>query len=474
MSDIPEGGPSHAEEARGRSHGASFRDPSGFLFTRDGTLYRQINRSYAEDYETLLSSGLYEILIERGLLIPHEPADVPPLEPGLAHAVIRPEAIPFISYPYEWCFGELKDAALATLRIQKLAFKHGMVLKDASAYNIQFRDGQPILIDTLSFERYREGEPWIAYRQFCQHFLAPLALMSTSDVRLSQLFRVYIDGVPLDLAARLLPWRTRLNFGLLSHIHLHAASQRRFADKTIDKESVARKMGANAFQGLIDSLTSAVKRLDWRAAGSEWGDYYDGTQNYSPQAQESKKAAVKAFLEQVNPSVVWDLGANTGVFSRLASEMGALTMAFDIDPDAVEVNYRQVKAQEERNLLPLLQDLTNPSPALGWAGEERMSLLERGPADAVLALALIHHLAISNNVPLDRLGEFFRRAGRWLMIEFVPKSDPQVRKLLATREDIFPDYTREGFERAFQASHRTHAVHELEGSERVLYLMESI
>jgi hypothetical protein len=212
---------------------ASFRDPSGFLFTDNGILYRQINRAYSKDYARLMDSGLYDRLIKASLLIPHVEADHAPVESEAAFKVIQPERVPFISYPYEWSFSQLKDAALATLSIQKRAMKLDMSLKDASAYNIQFVRGKATLIDTLSFEIYKEGEPWVAYKQFCQHFLAPLALMAYRDVRLSQLLRVYIDGMPLDLASELLPAKTKFNFGLLTHIHIHAGAQKRYSDKVV-------------------------------------------------------------------------------------------------------------------------------------------------------------------------------------------------------------------------------------------------
>ncbi len=454
------------------SLGASFRDPSGFLFARGGTLYRQVNRAYAEDYARLMDSGLYEKLVKARLLVPHEEVSVKPAEDALAFKVIQPQRLPFISYPYEWSFSQLKDAALATLSIQKRALKAGMSLKDASAYNIQFLNGRPVLMDTLSFEAYREGEPWAAYRQFCQHFLAPLALMSHCDIRLGQLLRVYIDGVPLDLASRLLPARTKFSFGLGTHVHLHARAQVRYADANVKASAVKRQMNKDAFMGLIESLEATVRKLAWKPAGTEWGNYYDIT-NYSDSAFLHKKEAIAAWLEKIKPASVWDLGANNGEFSRLASGAGIPTVAFDIDPAAVEQNYQMVKSAKEQNLLPLVLDLTNPSPALGWANEERDSFTQRGPADAVFALALIHHLAISNNVPLPRLAEFFHGLGRWLIIEFVPKGDSQVDKLLRSREDIFPDYTREGFERAFGDLFATRDAIDVRESRRRMYLLES-
>lgn len=450
---------------------ASFRDPSGFLFSRDGVLYRQVNRRYEKEYARFMESGLYDKLIKAGLLIPHVEVDQAPVE-SEAYKIIQPERVPFISYPYEWSFGQLKDAALATLSIQRRALKMDMSLKDASAYNIQFVRGKATLIDTLSFEVYKEGQPWVAYRQFCQHFLAPLALMALRDVRLSQLLRVYIDGVPLDFASELLPASTRLNFGLLTHIHLHAGAQKRYSGADV-KSRAATTFSKQAMTGLIDSLDSTIRKLDWKPGGTEWGNYYDIT-NYSDAAFEHKKELVREWSARVKPSLVWDLGANNGVFSRAAAEGDAYVVSSDIDPTAVEQNYRQMKSDKTENLLPLLIDLTNPSPSIGWANEERDSFGGRGPADMVLALALIHHLAISNNVPLPQVADFFASVGKWLVIEFVPKSDSQVQKLLVSREDIFPSYTREGFESAFQHRFRIAEAVNVRESERVLYLMECL
>ena len=453
-----------------RQLSASFRDPSGFLFTDNGILYRQINRAYAEDYARLMDSGLYEKLVKAGALIPHVETEQVSAESEAAFKVIQPERVPFISYPYEWSFSQLKDAALATLSIHKRALKLGMLLKDASAYNIQFVRGRAMLIDTLSFEIYKEGEPWMAYKQFCQHFLAPLALMSCRDVRLSQLLRVHIDGVPLDLASELLPFKTKFNFGLLTHIHVHAGSQKRYADKTVEPRK--GMMSQQAMIGLIESLESTIKKLTWQPAGTEWGAYYEAT-NYSDSAFEHKKQLVRAWAEEKKPTLVWDLGGNTGVFSREAAASGAFTVSFDIDPAAVEQNYQVVKKNKEQNLLPLVLDLTNPSPAIGWDHAERDSFGQRGPADMTLALAVIHHLAISNNVPLPQLAQFFAARTKWLVIEFVPKSDSQVKRLLSSRKDIFPNYTREGFEAAFSERFKIHQAEPIRDSERTLYLMET-
>lgn len=453
-------------------HPASFRDPSGFLYHREGELLRQVNASFQANYDQLIQSGFYGVLSTEELLIPHQEVDLELAATEDAYKVLRPQKIPFISYPYEWCFSQLKDAALITLRIQRLAINEGMSLKDASAFNLQFLNGKPILIDSLSFESYAEGKPWIAYRQFCRHFLAPLALMALRDVRLSQLLRAHIDGLPLDLASSLLPRRSWLNLGLVVHLHLHAATIRRLAGMRVDLERRSRGMTRNAMLGLIDSLERLVKKLRWDPQGTRWADYED-MDHYPAEAKQRKEALVKEYLDIAEPKMVWDLGANVGRYSRVASSAGAYTVSIDSDSGAVEQNYLQMAAEGEKSLLPLLADLTNPSPSLGWHSSERDSLLARGPADAVLALALIHHLAISNNVPLDHLAEFFAQAGHWLVIEFVPKSDPQVRLLMAAREDIFTNYTQVGFEIAFEECFHIHRAEDLPGTERRLYLMQA-
>jgi ribosomal protein L11 methylase PrmA len=451
---------------------ASFRDPSGFLFRRDGTLYRQVNKCYAADYQHLMESGLYAKLTKLNLLIPHREVETASVEHGPAFKIIQPEVVTFISYPYEWAFSLLKDAALVTLKIQRIALKYDMSLKDASAYNIQLHKGHPTLIDTLSFEKYIEGKPWVAYRQFCQHFLAPLALMAHTDVRLGKLMRVYIDGIPLDLAARLLPARSWFNFGLLIHTHIHAQAQKRSAGQASKlAPRLSGKMSKDALGGLIEGIEATVKRLEWKPGGTEWGDYYN-ISNYTDSAFEHKKELVSSWLERVRPASVWDLGANDGTFSRLASGNDIHTVAFDIDPTAVEINYRQVRSRKEQNLIPLLFDRTNPSPSIGWHNQERDSLFNRGPVDMILSLALIHHLAISNNVPLSQLADFYHDMGHWLIIEFILKSDSQVKKLLENREDIFHQYNQSDFEQNFKRQFTIHEKVLIRESERSLYLME--
>jgi ribosomal protein L11 methylase PrmA len=448
---------------------SSFRDPSGFLFRHDGVLHRFVASSYATHYDALMQGGLYHELIAAKLLVPHEETGLEDADARGAHRIIVPEPLPFVSYPYEWCFSELKAAALCTLEIQMRALARGMTLKDASAYNIQFRRGRPILIDTLSFEVYREGAPWIAYRQFCEHFLAPLLLMARVHADAGRLLREYLDGVPLEIAARVLGSRALLSPAALIHVRLHAGSIRRHAD-TAATSPRALSMSRRGLTALIDSLASAVRGLEWRPAGTPWADY-ERTHRYTPETLEAKRALVRDRILAARPDTVWDLGANTGEFSRLAASAGAEVIAWDADPAAVELNYRRVVAERETGILPLVMDLANPSPALGWDLRERMSLPARGPADVVLALALVHHLAIGHNLTFDLIAEGFARLGRTLIVEYVPKDDPQAQRLLRSREDIFTRYDRETFEGAFRRFFRVMTCDALPGTGRVLYAM---
>jgi len=450
--------------------GGSFRDPSGFVFTRDGVLHRQVNLSYRKEYDQLLSSGLYAELAAKGWLVQHEESTEKPAEPEIAYKVIRPARVPFISYPYEWSFSQLKDAGLLTLHIACAALAKGMLLKDASAYNIQFVNGKPILIDTLSFAIYKEGTPWEAYRQFCQHFVAPLALASMVDIRLIQLMRTYIDGIPLDLASKLLPQRTRIGLsGVALHVHLHARTQKQFAGA--ETPAAAVRLPKSALLNLLAGLEKTLNDLKWKPGGTEWGDYYSAT-NYSDRALMFKGETIGEFLEIARPNRVVDLGANEGLFSREAAKRGIETIAADIDPTAVEKNYRTVKKLKEEKILPIVLDLTNPSGGIGWANGERPGFFDRGSFDLAMGLALIHHLVIANNVPLPAVAKFFSSIGKWAILEFVPKSDSQVRRLLASRKDFFDTYTVEGFEKAFTSYFSLEKKVLLPESDRILYLFK--
>lgn len=447
-----------------RREASSFRDPDGFIFHESGEVYRQVNTSYQENYRHLMDSGLYDELTAENLMIEHEE-----VSRNSAYKTLKPEKINFISYPYEWGFSQLKDAALLTLKIQQKAAEYGMTLKDASAYNVQFKDSQPIFIDTLSFEKKEDGL-WNGYRQFCKHFLGPLAVTAYTDERITDMLQADVNGLPVDIASKLLPKRTRLRLGLLIHLHLHARFQDRHADKEASKE---RELSDLMASSVVKNLKTTIKKLDWNPKGTQWSDYYERTHNYTERGFEHKEELVSRYSDTAEPEEIWDFGGNTGHFSRIAADTAeAFTVSFDIDPAAVELNYRKTREENRENMLPLQQDLTNPSPGIGWRNKERKTLEERGSPDLGIALALIHHLAISNNLPLHKIAEFFADNCEKLMIEFVPKRDSNAQRLLSSREDIFDEYRIENFEREFKQHYEVLEKDEIKDSDRTLYLME--
>jgi ribosomal protein L11 methylase PrmA len=462
-----------ARESRNK---ASFRDPSGFVYMgENGKLLRQVNDSYAPDYRQFIDSGLYDELVAVGNLISHEEISLSEAQTEDAYCVLQPRPLSMISYAYEWSFSALKDAALLTLAVQRQAIQSGMTLKDASHFNVQFEGFRPIFIDTLSFEKYIEGQPWFAYGQFCRHFLAPLALMAKTDIALSRLLTLYLDGIPLDLAAKLLPLRTKFSPGMLMHLHLHAKLVRRFSKTSTSTPSAKthRRISKQGLIALLDSLRNLIQSLNWKPAGTEWADYYD-EHSYCEQGFGDKHKVIETYLSQIRPSTVCDFGANVGFFTRLATNAGARAYAFDIDPACVERCYLDARKRHDGSVLPLWMDLANPTPAIGWANHERPSVLKRTTTDLSMALALVHHLAISNNVPLTSIAALLSTISKHLIIEFVPKSDPQVQRLLQSRTDIFHDYHREGFEAAFRQYFELREAVSVGSDGRVLYLMAVI
>jgi hypothetical protein len=418
-----------------------------------------------------MSSNLYHILISKGLLIDHEEVSFDRAAHPNAYKIIKPRKVPFISHPYEWSFSQLKDAALLTLQIQRIALEHGMTLKDGTAHNVQFLHGRPVFIDTLSFEKLRPNTPWTAYEQYCRHFLAPLSLMSTIDLRLNILSRFYLNGLPLDLVSSMLTHRSWLRLGILFHIHLHARSISRFQNSNVKVSEKNRKYSIQAFEGLIENLEGTIHRLKITTKETQWENYY--VSNFvESEYLKNKISIVKELLKRCPVGTVWDFGANTGLFSRLASEIGNNVISFDVDPGCVDRNYREVKRNHEKNILPLVLDIVHPSPSLGWMNEERASLLERGSADTVIALALIHHLAISNNISLDKIASFFSTMCTNLIIEFVPKEDANSQMLLMNREDVFSSYTVEFFENEFKKHFEVVSKDSVPNSKRILFFFK--
>jgi len=435
------------------SKAGSFRDPSGHVFIRDGQIYRSVFEVGAKDFEAARDAGIHERLIDAGLLIPHEEVDAPP---GAVYCLRHPRLL-MISYPWEWPFSLLKDAAILHLDIMERLIPDGFWLRDASAFNVQYDGSGLRLIDTLSIGRRVHESPWVAYGQFCSHFLAPLALAAYGDVRTLSLWRAYIDGYPLDLAARMIPLRRKYMPGLFMHLFLHA----RFQAAADRREDVGRsdrvkkpKLSDDGLIALIHSLRRTVSGIRWRRSSAIW-EGYGHIRTYNSGDVTRKAAYVERVVEQVNPTVVWDLGANTGEFSEIAASRGVFVVSIDGDPACTEFLYgKATGTQGMKNILPLVMDLSNPSPGLGWDGCERFSLRDRGPADLVLALALIHHLVLSSCVPLEMVAQWLSDLAEHLLVEFVPPQDPMVQKLLRNRVDEHLPYDegafRSSFERVFR------------------------
>jgi hypothetical protein len=436
----------------------SFRDPSGSIFYEQGQVFRQVSESYTAHYQHLMSSGLYAKLVEKKLLIPHVEVAHGPL-------VLKPERIPFISYPHEWSFSQLKEAALVTLEIQTIATEYGMQLKDASAYNMQFRQGKAILIDTLSFEVKTDSIPWIAYRQFCQHFLGPLAVRAYVDWRLKNLALTHIDGPPLDLVVRLLPLSQLLRPSLLIHLVLHS----KFQNNPPQKHSVGiAKPSKTATQALISSLKSAVSRIQWKFPQTLWQDYRDET-SYSIEAFHHKELIIKEYLSSTQPEVVWDLGANEGHFSQLAKEFAKEVVSLDGDPVCIDRLFNK-----KTSILPLLMDLSTPTPSFGWGEGERKSLSERGPADLLMALALIHHLYISGGIPFVQIAEYFSKLCHHLIVEFIPLEDKKIIQMNLENRIHEDTYNESAFQSQFSKYFKIKQRNPITGSGRILFLMETI
>lgn len=431
---------------------SSFRDPSGYVFEKNGIIYRKVGEEYRLILQELATSGLSSKLVSDRMLLPFE---------WVSEDTLKPEQVPFISYPYEWSFSMLKDAALLTLRVQQLALEHNMILKDASAYNVQFVKGKPILIDHLSFYPYEEGKPWVAYRQFCKHFLAPLALTAYKGFSFIRQLQLDMDGPKLGEMSRLLPFRAKLRPGILMHLVLNGADSRAVAPRSWMKISKFKLLS------LIKSLESTVRHLNWEPTRG-WKDY-EKECNYSDEATHKKAYIVEEYLRKAGSRVVADLGANVGLYSQVALDLGCRVIAVDSDPACVELCY---KSNGGDDCLPLVVDLANPSPALGWESTERDSFISRLSVDTVMALALVHHLAIGNNLPLDRISTFLANISGYLVVEWVPREDSQVQKMLKFREDVFPNYTKEGFEEAFSRDFSIVDCKQIEGSLRSVYLME--
>jgi hypothetical protein len=426
------------------------------------------------DFEALVETGLLDSLVQSGAVIETKPIGIDEApEPYRAvpevDLVVEHPRIPFISYAYEWPFEMLRAAAIRSLEILQLALEKDIILKDATPYNIQFVGTNPLLIDVGSFERYQEGMPWIGYSQFCRTFLNPLLLQSITGIPFQMWMRASLDGIdPVHLNS-LLSLRHKLRKNVFMDVVLQAWLSRRYSSRSKNAPSLReRPIPKGVITGLVNRLKKSVAGLKRRGkAHSPWLDYQEQC-HYEPEALQNKDRFVDAALARAKPEVVWDLGCNVGRYSIMAARHASYVVAMDSDEAAVGALYERISDQHT-NILPLTVDLMNPSPGQGWAQEERRGLGDRGPAQFALCLALVHHLAISGNVPLGRIVEWLSTIAEAGVVEFVPKSDPMVQALLRTRQDVYSGYTQVAFEDALREHFQITDVASLPKSERVLY-----
>ena len=463
--------------------GGSFKDPAGRVYRASdgaggGRIVRGLNDASAATMERLLAEPFFQRMIAEGgvvktTFLPREDAAVGSLAEQGWSAAVEHEAVDFVTYPYEWPFSMLKDAALLQLRLLETSVRNGWILKDATPFNIQWQHGRPVFIDVPSFVPWEDGEYWQGYRQFCSTFLTPLMLTAHLGIPFQPLLRSQLEGIPPEEAARYFYGLRRFKRGVLSHIWFPAKAERRARSKahTGQPAKPHRRQPETMLLALLDSLQRLVDGLSYKPSSSDWA-HYSETHSYDAEEFERKKRFVERHTSERRPGLTWDLGANTGDFSRIAARHSETVVAVDSDQDAVEMLYAEVRGAGPRNVIPLVMDLSNLSPGQGWAGRERAAFDKRRGPDLALCLALVHHVRVSANIPLSLFVEWLRSLDAAVIIEFVGRDDEMFLKLIENKREEYADYTMENFEtevgRHFSIGDRL----VLKGGKREMFLLE--
>lgn len=453
-------------------HSSSFRDPSGFIFVDQGVIKRSILPLYFKQYHELKSSKFYKKLHHAGLLIDHHEVSASDSE-----IIIEPEQIPFFTYPYEWSFNQYKEAALLTLKIQKFALEHGFSLKDASAFNVTFYKGKMIFIDTLSFDFYQENTPWRAYKQFITHFFGPLLLAKYSGAESLKLMNSFMDGIPVKMLASMLPFKTKLSPFLYSNIHLLAKYEDKH-NEDYEGNSKTASLSKKAQLNLIKALYDFIKKMTLNTS-SEWGNYYDKT-NYAADAFDQKAEIINTWVKTAAVKTLIDVGGNDGTFVRKINHKLDQALVSDIDNNAVDANFKYLKQHDETYMLPFVFDVLNPSANIGFNNKERDAFIKRIKAfapDVTMALAVIHHMTLSGNIPFEMSAQFFASFSKYLIIEFPKRNDSWVKRLLNTKGEFkahFDFYSIEHFETSYSKYFAVIETVEIKNSSRVMYLFKAL
>ena len=458
--------------AAATSEPGSFRDNKGRIYYVGDRVFRTVTPAGISDFEAVRATGVVDELVAEGLLIGEDRVDKKLLGDSAADAslVIEHPRLPYVSYPYEWSFAALKTAALAHLELHQKALQKNVTLSDATAFNMQFRGTKPIFIDSLSLRMYDEGEFWAGHRQFCEQFVNPLLLRSVLGVPHNAWYRGAMEGISAEELRNILPWRSRFSWNILTHVFLQARLQSASgsADKAAERAKT-RKLAKIGFEQILHTLHRWISKLEPRKSGATVWQNYANDNSYVDNETERKRDFVTEFIRNVEPELVFDIGCNTGDYSILALESGARhAVGLDFDHGALDYAFRRAR-ELDVDFLPLHLDAANPSPSQGWMQKERQGLMQRARGDGVLALAVVHHLAISKNLPLPEILDWIIDIAPQGVIEFVPKNDPMVQRLLSLREDIFPGYNEESFRDSVAARARIVNSSIVSSSDRALY-----
>ena len=465
--------------------GGSFKDPAGRVYrvadaTGEGRILRGLNGDAATTLEKLLAEPFFRSLAAAGdvapttLLDDQDSAARRVRAEGWA-AVAEHQAVDFLTWPYEWPFSMLQDAALLQLRLLETSVRNGWILKDATPFNIQWPGTRPVFIDLPSFVPWAEGEYWQGYRQFCATFLTPLLLTAHLGIPFQPLLRSRLEGIPPEEAVKYFYGLKRFKRGVLSHVWFPAKAERRVQRRAgrgrPAQENARRRQPATMLLALLDSLKRLITGLSYGPAGSDWARYAE-THSYTPEDFARKQDFVERHAAARRPGLTWDLGANTGAFSRIAAQHSRLVVAVDGDQDAVERLYREARDGGPENIIPLVMDLSNLSPGQGWAGGERAAFDRRAKPDLALCLALVHHLRVSANIPLPLFIGWLRSLDAAVIIEFVGRDDEMFQALLENKRENYADYTADNFASELRRHFAVRDQLELKGGARELFMLE--
>jgi SAM-dependent methyltransferase len=450
----------------------SFRDRSNRVFYQEGRVYRALDPQSLDHWTQLQSKSFYQAYAQEGKIVSTKAASLtllPESERGSWAGVLEHGRIPFISYPYEWSFGMLKDAALLHLELLSAALREDVILKDASSFNIQWRGSRPVFIDLPSFIPWNPGDPWDGYRQFCELFLFPLLLQAYRDIPFQPWLRGSLEGISVEDCSRLLS-HDFFRPGVFKDVLLHARLQKRYASTSRRLKDDLQKAGFHKelIQANVERLMKIVRGLSWKTLPSHWSDYEE-SKDYSPEDNQAKQAFVAQLLQEKRRRLVWDLGCNTGAFSRLAAAHAEDVVAVDADAKVIEELYQSLKGQKSPNVLPLVMNLTNLSSGLGWLGAERKAFTGRGKPDLILCLALVHHVTIGANIPLEEWIHWLSGLGMELLIEFVSPKDRMVEHLLRNRDAKHVAYDQALFEALLGRHFKIRRRQALKSGLRILY-----